>query len=122
MQNYVGLSEDTNYTGTVKCEEVSESSGLALVKEVMSAHLKKSQFRTTSLLVVTLLAASLSLAGCGNKTACAPSSGLTTTTGIPGTTLPPSHDNDAGRGRIPDVTPDADEDANQRPPVCSQSK
>lgn len=33
--------------------------------------------------------------------------------------LPPSHDNDAGRARIPDATPDADLDAGRRiPSVC----
>jgi len=71
----------------------------------------------------TLLIVSLSLAGCGTKSACAPASGFTTTTtGIPGTTLPPSRDNDAGDARIPDKTPDADIDANQRLPICAPSK
>ena len=32
------------------------------------------------------------------------------------TTLPPSHDNDAGRARIADTSPDADSDAVQRTP------
>lgn len=32
--------------------------------------------------------------------------------------LPPSRDNDAGRGRIPDARPDADLDANQRSALC----
>jgi len=35
--------------------------------------------------------------------------------------LPPSHDNDAGRARIADATPDADTDAGHRPRVCSTS-
>ena len=38
------------------------------------------------------------------------------TTMVPGssaTTLPPPRDNDAGRSRIPDVTPDADSDVSQ---------
>jgi len=45
---------------------------------------------------------------------------LTTVTGRPGTTLPPSHDNDVGRMRMPDKTPDNDVDANQVPtaPRC----
>ena len=48
----------------------------------------------------------------------APSSNLSTvtTTSTPGssiTTLPPSRDNDAGRSRLPDVTPDADSDVSQ---------
>lgn len=34
--------------------------------------------------------------------------------------LPPSHDNDAGRARLPDATPDADYDAGHlRPAVCA---
>lgn len=34
--------------------------------------------------------------------------------------LPPSHDNDAGRARLPDATPDADYDAGHpHPVVCS---
>lgn len=37
----------------------------------------------------------------------------TTTPGEPTTTLPPSRDNDAGRSRIKDITPDADTDASQ---------
>lgn len=88
-------------------------------------HLSKSRFRTAAAAAATLLVVSLSLSGCGTKSACAPGLGLgTTITGIgtPGTTLPPSHDNDAGNGRIPDKTPDADIDANQRIPVCSQPK
>jgi hypothetical protein len=36
----------------------------------------------------------------------------------PSTTLPPSHDNDAGISRAPDVTPDADADTYQRPRIC----
>jgi hypothetical protein len=48
-----------------------------------------------------------------------PSGGLTTTTVSPRTTyptknLPPSRDNDAGRARSIDVTPDNDTDAWQR--------
>jgi hypothetical protein len=36
--------------------------------------------------------------------------------------LPPSLDNDAGRGRIPDTHPDADLDANQRRALCEVYK
>jgi hypothetical protein len=36
--------------------------------------------------------------------------------------LPPSHDNDAGRGRIPDTKPDRDLDANQRTALCKVLK
>jgi hypothetical protein len=50
------------------------------------------------------------------------SSGLTAAKAASSTTLPPSHDNDAGDGRIPDHTPDADVDANQRPHLCKGQK
>lgn len=45
---------------------------------------------------------------------------VTTTTRLDGptTTLPPSHDNDAGRSRIPDSTPDADNDASRSLLIC----
>ena len=36
------------------------------------------------------------------------------------TILPPSHDNDAGKGRLPDLRPDADVDQNQRAQGCSR--
>jgi hypothetical protein len=36
--------------------------------------------------------------------------------------LPPTHDNDAGKGRIPDAHPDADLDANQRAALCEVYK
>lgn len=36
--------------------------------------------------------------------------------------LPPTHDNDAGKGRIPDTHPDADVDANQRAAMCTVYK
>jgi len=49
-------------------------------------------------------------------------SGSTLSKGSSSTTLPPSHDNDAGKGRIPDQTPDADVDANQRPQICKSLK
>ena len=47
-------------------------------------------------------------------------SSLTPATGAstPLTTLPPSHDNDAGRSRIPDATPDADNDTSRSRVVC----
>ena len=37
---------------------------------------------------------------------------------VPVTTLPPSHDNDAGIARSPDLTPDADRDTFQKPRYC----
>jgi hypothetical protein len=36
--------------------------------------------------------------------------------------LPPSRDNDVGRGRIPDSRRDADLDANQRAALCAVYK
>ena len=74
-----------------------------------------------------IVACSIALAGCssGSPSATGGGSGsrlcpVTTTAhplrpGETSTTLPPSHDNDAGRMRIPDAYPDADVDANQRP-------
>lgn len=54
----------------------------------------------------------------GTKSNLAPlgSSGASVTS--PVTTLPPSHDNDAGITRIPDSTPDADSDTRQKPKFC----
>ena len=70
--------------------------------------------------VVVLITSSLFLAGCGRNVA-----GSTCTMkeliGLAGRgypELPPSRDNDAGRGRIPDTRPDADLDANQRALLC----
>ena len=99
----------------------------------MAVHRSKNHCRAVSTGVATLFVVSLSLAGCsvvGAKSACATGSGasslnassgslgLAPAKGVSGTTLPPSHDNDAGRGRIPDSHPDADVDANQRPLIC----
>ena len=46
---------------------------------------------------------------------------LTPVTGSTRSTLPPSHDNDTGRGRPPDLHPDADVDAGQLPAPCQKS-
>ena len=48
---------------------------------------------------------------------------LTPVIGSTLSTLPPSHDNDVGRRRLPDSYPDADQDANQVPQVgrCRES-
>ncbi|HVB50412.1 MAG TPA: hypothetical protein VND89_01530 [Acidimicrobiales bacterium] len=92
-------------------------------KEVMALHLSNSRCRVVSVAVVTLFVVSLSLAGCsagGSKVACKVLV-LTPATGLSNTTLPPSHDNDVGDGRIPDSTPDADIDANQRHKICTPS-
>ena len=113
-----------------KCEQLLIS---LRAREVMAVHLSTNHCRAVSTAVATLFVVSLSLAGCsvvGAKSACATGSGasrlntssgslgLTPAKGVSSTTLPPSHDNDAGRGRIPDSHPDADVDANQRPPIC----
>jgi hypothetical protein len=87
----------------------------------MAVHTNKCRYRSVSAAVATLLIVSMSLAGCssgGNPSACA--AGSVTAKGSSG--LPPSHDNDAGDGRIPDRTPDADIDANQRHQSCSRLK
>lgn len=92
-------------------------------KEVMAPYSSKSRFRATSVAVVTLFVVSLSLASCstgGSKVACKILA-LTPPTGLSNTTLSPTHDNDVGDGRIPDSTPDADVDANQRHKVCTPS-
>jgi hypothetical protein len=47
-------------------------------------------------------------------------SAVTTVPGASFTTLPPSHDNDAGRSRIPDATPDADNDTSRARLVCAK--
>jgi len=90
----------------------------------MALNLSMGRCRAVSAGVITLFVVSLSLAGCssgGTKVACKVLA-LTPSTGVSNTTLPPSHDNDVGLGRIPDTTPDADVDANQRHKVCSPSK
>jgi hypothetical protein len=95
-------------------------------------HFRKGRCRAVSMAVATLLFVSLSLEGCfagGAASACAPgpvtlksSPGLSIAKGVSNTTLPPSHDNDAGRARAPDTTPDADIDANQIHRICSEPK
>lgn len=78
---------------------------------------------------LALLAASVLLAGCssgpsastgragagnGSLVRSSRPTGLIPATGASPTTLPPSHDNDAGWARRPDSYPDADIDANQK--------
>jgi hypothetical protein len=70
---------------------------------------------------VAIVAGSLFLAGCGRGVAsptCTMKE-LLTLVGKGYLELPPSHDNDVGRGRIPDSRPDADLDANQRAALCA---
>ncbi len=111
-----------------KCKKLLDS---LCAKEVMAVHLAKSRCRAVSI-AAALLIVSLSLVGCsagGTTSACAAgtgtlngSLGLTIAKGVSNTTLPPSHDNDVGDARIPDKSPDADIDANQRPHSCSRPK
>ncbi|MHB8379209.1 MAG: hypothetical protein ACYDB2_04720 [Acidimicrobiales bacterium] len=80
---------------------------------------------TAVLPVVGLLAASLSLAGCSQISSSAPCTMKQLTLTLEKSTvgsLPLSHDNDAGEGRIPDTHPDADVDANQRAALCQLFK
>lgn len=72
------------------------------------------------LLVIALLTSSLALSGCG-RTAAGPTcttKELVAAAGKGYLKLPPSRDNDAGRGRIRDTTLDRDLDANQRAALC----
>lgn len=81
--------------------------------------------------MVAVVVGSLFLAGCSSTTTSAPCTlkqmTLTlehppTTGPGPTATLPPTHDNDVGDGRIPDTHPDADVDANQRQALCKAYK
>jgi|GEM_PF-1353479 len=78
----------------------------------------------TILSVVALVTSSLFLAGCGRSVA-SPTCTMKELIAAAGKgylKLPPSYDNDAGRGRIPDTHPDADLDANQRAALCKVLK
>lgn len=74
----------------------------------------------TILLVSALVTGSLFLSGCdrGVVGATCTMKQLISIAGKGYLDLPPTHDNDAGRGRIPDTHPDADLDANQRAALC----
>ncbi len=61
-------------------------------------------------------------AACSNSTGLVKSPGVTLAKGVSSTTLPPSRDNDAGRARASDATPDNDVDAIQRPRSCAGPK
>ena len=78
----------------------------------------------TILSVVTLVTSSLFLAGCGRSVASSTCTmkELIALAGKGYLELPPTRDNDAGRGRIPDTHPDADLDANQRVALCEVYK
>ena len=78
----------------------------------------------TFLSVLALVTSSLFLAGCGRSVAsptCTMKE-LITLVGKGYFELPPTHDNDVGRGRIPDSHPDLDLDANQRAALCEVYK
>lgn len=95
----------------------------------MAVRTRERRYRTAATVAASFLIVSMSLAGCsssGIPSACAGglhttagSSGLHRSKSVSSSTLPPSHDNDAGEGRIPDRTADADVDANQKPQRCS---
>jgi hypothetical protein len=74
--------------------------------------------------VIALVTSSLFLAGCGRNVA-SPTCTMKEMIALAGKgylDLPPTHDNDAGKGRIPDAHPDADLDANQRAALCEVYK
>jgi hypothetical protein len=90
-------------------------------KDVVVPHQLDRRWKFAATLPVLLLvAASLSLAGCSHPAASATctTQELIRAAGKAYTMLPPSRDNDAGEGRIPDTKPDADIDANQRAALC----
>lgn len=60
-------------------------------------------------------ASSSSIAGAQSSICAKGPPRLTPVTGSAESTLPPSHDNDVGRMRLPDLHPDADIDASQVP-------
>jgi len=81
---------------------------------------------TNTALSLTFLGGVLLLGGCSatpsapsnastRSSICARKPRLTPVTSSTLSTLPPSHDNDVGRRRLPDSHPDADVDANQVP-------
>jgi hypothetical protein len=92
----------------------------------------KRPLRSAIVTAIVFAGFSISVSACsitGTTAACTKStggvfvsSGLTPSKSVSNTTLPPSHDNDAGDGRIPDHTPDADVDANQRHHICNGPK
>jgi hypothetical protein len=89
---------------------------------------RRVSLRATLFAALAIVGCSLLMSACSivsTSATCSPStggliksSGSTLSKGVSSTTLPPSHDNDVGKGRIPDSTPDADVDANQRPHSC----
>jgi len=74
--------------------------------------------------VIALVTSTLFLAGCDRSAVSATCTmkEIIAAAGKGYLKLPPTHDNDAGRGRIPDTKPDADLDANQRAALCKAYK
>ncbi len=72
--------------------------------------------RTRTLVVISLVISAVTLAGCGSGKASTPPTTANlkpaVVVTIPKNKLPASHDNDAGKARIPDSTPDDDSDPN----------
>lgn len=76
------------------------------------------------LTMLALVTSSLFLSGCG-RTVASPGCTMKQLIALAGKDylrLPPTRDNDAGRGRIPDTHPDSDLDANQRSALCEVYK
>jgi hypothetical protein len=85
-------------------------------------------FRAAVVTLVVVAAIGLGVLIASSHHAAPPHRCTTTTMGLAAggdvsslTTLPPSHDNDAGRSRIPDNTPDADRDTSAMPPACQRA-
>lgn len=99
------------------------SAGTLRKGEAVHRHLNGGLARTI-LLVIVIVTGSLFLAGCGQSVASptCTTKELVAAAGKGYLKLPPSHDNDVGRGRISDTTPDADLDANQRAALCKVLK
>ena len=105
------------------------SNGDHPASEVATVGRRRTSYRKAIITAVFFTGSSLSMSAClmiGTTATCSnspgaliTSSGSTHSNGPPSTTLPPSHDNDVGNARIPDRTPDADVDANQRYQICS---
>ena len=105
--------------------------GLA-TSDVATGGRRNAAYRKAVVTAIVTAGISLSLSGCSTiatSAACSKNTGalvkspaLTLAKGVSSTTLPPSRDNDAGRARASDATPDADVDASQRPRSCAGPK
>ena len=107
----------------------AKSTGGLAARDVAKVGRRNLPYRKAVVTAFVTAGISLSLSGCSTTAttaACSKSTGglitvpgSTLPQGVASTTLPPSRDNDAGRARAIDTTPDADVDANQRPRRCS---